>query len=100
MPYGRLTGSPPPPPRGQALRWLRHRRVPRRGDDGAVCTGKSNKHYWSPKLTRNKARDATHARKLRTLGWRVLVIWDCEAADANTDAKRLVPKLRRFLGEV
>jgi G:T-mismatch repair DNA endonuclease (very short patch repair protein) len=32
-------------------------------------------------------------RKLHKLGWEVLVVWECEAADI----KHLTPKVRRFL---
>ena len=38
----------------------------------------SNQAYWTPKLARNVARDATAQRALHQLGWRVLTIWECE----------------------
>lgn len=34
--------------------------------------------YWHPKLARNQARDKLNLKKLRLLGWQVLVIWECE----------------------
>lgn len=34
--------------------------------------------YWIPKLARNVERDTEVRRKLRALGWRVLVVWGCE----------------------
>lgn len=40
-----------------------------------------NTGYWLPKLTRNVARDARVRGDLEVLGWRVLVIWECEARD-------------------
>lgn len=39
---------------------------------------KSNAGYWSEKLRRNAERDARHRAALKSLGWRVLTIWDCE----------------------
>jgi DNA mismatch endonuclease, patch repair protein len=39
---------------------------------------KSNLDYWGPKLAKNVARDVNSRRKLEELGWRVLVIWECE----------------------
>jgi DNA mismatch endonuclease (patch repair protein) len=45
--------------------------------DGRVPT--SNTAYWGPKLERNVERDAEKAAALRALGWRVVVIWECEA---------------------
>ena len=38
----------------------------------------SNRHYWEPKLARNRARDMDAINSLRLGGWRVFVIWDCE----------------------
>jgi DNA mismatch endonuclease (patch repair protein) len=54
---------------------------------------KSRIDYWDPKLQRNRTRDKENRKKLRALGWRVLLIWECEV----TDAKRINAKLRRFL---
>jgi DNA mismatch endonuclease (patch repair protein) len=42
---------------------------------------KSNKDYWWPKLSRNQTRDAEHEAALKTQGWRVLVIWECQTMD-------------------
>ena len=39
---------------------------------------KSNKDYWLPKLQRNKGRDSRSLRRLRQLGWSVLVVWECQ----------------------
>lgn len=39
---------------------------------------RSNTAYWSPKLARNTARDHAAAEQLRTMGWRVFTIWECE----------------------
>ena len=54
---------------------------------------KSNVEYWSPKLARNRERDAQHVTALRTDGWRVLTLWECEL----NDTARLAKVLRRFL---
>lgn len=42
---------------------------------------KSNRSYWVPKLRRNTVRDAEHRRHLEALGWRVVVVWECQTAD-------------------
>lgn len=39
---------------------------------------KQNASYWIEKISRNKARDQTNLAKLTELGWRSLVIWECE----------------------
>ena len=57
---------------------------------------RSNVRYWQSKLARNVERDAEHVRALKAVGWRTLVIWDCE----TTPAPRLASRLRRFLGEL
>lgn len=37
--------------------------------------------YWLPKFERNVARDLRNAEELERLGWRVVVIWECETKD-------------------
>ncbi len=39
---------------------------------------KSNLDYWLPKLERNKQRDKENIEKIQALGWRVIVVWECE----------------------
>ena len=41
-------------------------------------TPKSNSDFWQQKFERNKARDLRQKKALRILGWRVLIIWECE----------------------
>lgn len=36
-----------------------------------------NAAYWLPKLARNKERDREEQNSLLSLGWRVLVVWEC-----------------------
>jgi DNA mismatch endonuclease (patch repair protein) len=50
---------------------------------------KSRTEYWTPKLNRNKKRDAQNLAKLRKLGWDVLVVWECAVKDIGGLAKRL-----------
>ena len=45
--------------------------------------------YWEPKLLRNVARDATRRRELRKLGWRSLVVWECQLTDSELLSKRI-----------
>jgi len=56
---------------------------------------KSRQEYWGPKLQRNKERDVQHRADLRRLGWRMLVVWECELKRPG----HLENKLRRFLVE-
>lgn len=50
---------------------------------------KSKLDFWVEKLEANKQRDITHQKQLRELGWRVLVIWECEMADLETVSLRV-----------
>lgn len=54
---------------------------------------KTNRDYWAPKLMRNKVRDLKNQDQLRSLGWRVLVAWECE----TQDRAELIRRVRRFL---
>ena len=56
---------------------------------------KSNLGYWAGKLARNVTRDARHLDQLKAMGWRTLVIWECETGKTSTTLER---RIRRFLG--
>ena len=56
---------------------------------------KSNVDYWMPKLRRTKQRDAEHVRRLKKLGWQVLVLWECQLRNVSS----LQQRLKRFLGD-
>lgn len=38
----------------------------------------TNTLFWQEKLVKNIERDEKHQLKLKELGWRVIVIWECE----------------------
>jgi DNA mismatch endonuclease (patch repair protein) len=50
--------------------------------------------FWTRKIRRNKARDANAARALRRLGWRVVVVWECQARRPASLERRLGRLLR------
>lgn len=54
---------------------------------------KSNSEYWTKKIKMNKDRDRCNLKKLREVGWRVIVIWECEIVNHN----KLKKKLKNFL---
>jgi DNA mismatch endonuclease, patch repair protein len=60
-------------------------------------TPRSRQDYWHLKLERNKQRDQAHQRALKALGWKTLIIWECETKDA--DAGALTERLQNFLEE-
>ncbi|MGH9437967.1 MAG: very short patch repair endonuclease [Terriglobia bacterium] len=54
----------------------------------------SRRSYWAPKLRRNKKRDEKNIALLKTLGWRCLVVWECQVATSA----RLARRIKQFLG--
>ena len=55
---------------------------------------KSNLEYWVPKLNNNVERDAAHQSALSELGWKVIVVWECEILK---DLKQVVSTLKMFI---
>lgn len=51
---------------------------------------KSNTEYWQRKLERNMDRDVEDQSKLVEMGWRVLIVWECELRDKARLRKRVV----------
>jgi len=43
---------------------------------------KTNVSFWNAKREGNKARDGRVRRELRSLGWEVLVIWECQCRNS------------------
>ena len=56
---------------------------------------KVNQEYWNKKLDRNIERDKENTLALQTMGWKVLIVWECETKKKNTDA--LIQKFKSFL---
>ena len=54
---------------------------------------KSKLDYWGPKLEGNAARDKLVQKQLRQLGWKSLVVWECDLHDLD----RLRRRVSRFL---
>ncbi|MBS1876948.1 MAG: DNA mismatch endonuclease Vsr [Acidobacteria bacterium] len=54
---------------------------------------KVNAEYWRAKIGRNRLRDEANLERLAELGWRALVIWECELKDSARVRRRLA----RFL---
>lgn len=54
-----------------------------------ASTPKSRQEYWLPKFESNVRRDAIKEAQLKELGWRVLVVWECET-------KNIVQLNKRF----
>jgi DNA mismatch endonuclease (patch repair protein) len=58
--------------------WHRHRGCKN------CTTPTARRDWWLAKLNGNAARDQLHKAALKKMGWRVLVIWECETNRAIT----------------
>ncbi|MCZ2153678.1 MAG: DNA mismatch endonuclease Vsr [Bryobacterales bacterium] len=56
---------------------------------------KSRLDFWKPKLEENHRRDQRNQRVLRKLGWKVMVVWECQLKETG----KLAETIRRFLEE-
>jgi len=56
---------------------------------------KSNREFWRAKIEANRKRDGRNIARLRELGWRVLVVWECQTRDVEA----LEATLRAFLDD-
>jgi DNA mismatch endonuclease (patch repair protein) len=61
----------------------------------------SNRRYWDAKVVRNRARDRAVTRTLRSIGWRVLRIWEHDLAkQSKSCAQRLREAIHSAPAEV
>ncbi|NLH81030.1 MAG: DNA mismatch endonuclease Vsr [Phyllobacteriaceae bacterium] len=51
---------------------------------------KNNRAFWEAKFAANRARDAAAIRALRRLGFKVMVIWECELATVEARLARVL----------
>nr|WP_301300721.1 DNA mismatch endonuclease Vsr [Pseudomonas citronellolis] len=54
-----------------------------------ATTPKTRQDYWLPKFNANVERDARKTAQLEVLGWRVLVVWECETRNQSVLEERL-----------
>lgn len=67
-------------------------------DCGRFSWPSSNTEYWIPKITRNVKRDEENYKKLTDMGWKVLIIWECELKK-NVRVERLESLVKAIKGE-
>ncbi len=54
---------------------------------------KSRKEFWQKKFQENIERDKQKEKALQFLGWKVIIIWECELEDP----KKIEKKLKRLI---
>lgn len=47
----------------------------------------TNEEYWRPKILKNVERDMKNTEILGSLGWKVLVVWECELKKSNAEGR-------------
>ena len=70
--------------------WHRHEGCPR----NRIPKSPERRAFWREKLDGNARRDRENQEALRRMGWRVLVIWECETSDLDS----LTSRIKAFLG--
>jgi DNA mismatch endonuclease (patch repair protein) len=50
---------------------------------GRATIPRANRDFWQDKFSANRKRDARAVRALRSAGFRVVLVWECEVADAG-----------------
>lgn len=55
---------------------------------------KSRQDYWNPKLAGNVERDRRNVAQLRSDGWRVEVVWECDTRKPELLANRIAKIIR------
>lgn len=52
--------------------WHRHENCSR------ATTPNTNREYWLKKFQKNVKRDVRNQTKIKALGWKIIVVWECE----------------------
>ena len=62
-----------------------------------ATTPKSNRYFWSNKLSKNRARDYRNYEELNAKGWQIGVVWEC-ALRKNSNLSEEIAQLVRSGG--
>ena len=54
-----------------------------------ASTPKTRKEFWENKFKENVIRDKSHQKKLSGIGWKIIIVWECEIKDQDFDLNRL-----------
>jgi len=60
---------------------------------------KSRIDFWREKLDANRQRDLQNQARLRNMGWRVLVVWECQLGDTSAMSRIVREFLNNQWGE-
>ncbi len=69
--------------------WHGHKNCRKTKAGRGIRVPRQNSQFWQTKLVDNRHRDARNCRDLRKLGYRTVVVWECELYDGAKVKRRL-----------
>jgi len=60
---------------------------------------KSNRRFWANKFRENVRRDKANYAKLEALGWRVIIVWQCEVRTLDEASGVIKNRFKRYFRE-
>ncbi len=49
----------------------------------------TRKEFWKKKISNNIKRDDKNIKKLKDMGWKVIIVWQCRIKNKNSQQRRL-----------
>lgn len=69
--------------------WHGHKNCRKTKSTTSARVPKTRAEFWSRKLNANRARDARRCSELRQIGYRVLIVWECQLNQQEATWQRL-----------
>jgi DNA mismatch endonuclease (patch repair protein) len=69
--------------------WHGHKNCPKTKSSNRSRVPITRADFWSSKLAANRLRDAKRCRELRRMGYRVLIVWECDFFNVDAISARL-----------
>lgn len=73
--------------------WHGHKNCVKTKSDSGPRVPRRNRRFWTNKILDNRRRDARKCRELRALGFRVLIVWECQLREPGKLERRLARAL-------
>ena len=58
---------------------------------------KSRTDFWKSKLNKNAENDNNIVKKLKTMNWRICLVWECSIRGADKDLKKVIKVISDWL---
>ncbi len=57
---------------------------------------KTRQEFWVKKINRNKERDSENIQNLKEIGWKIIVVWECELKKDKLEntLKKVIKKIK------